>query len=322
MIRAGALALGLLLSCADQDAPNDVWGGADPIPEGMVWIPGGTFTMGGESPHAQPDEFPARRVTVSGFFMDVTEVTNARFLEFVEATGHVTTAELPPPIAGAAPGSVVFTGTARLEDGAGQWWAWVEGADWRHPEGPASSLKGRMDHPAVHVSWEDASAYAAWAEKRLPTEAEWEFASRGGLEGAPWTWGPEERPKGKWLANIWQGDFPTRDAKEDGFHGTAPVGSFPPNGWGLSDMAGNTWEWCADWYRPDAYSLTPTRVENPAGPHDSFDPAEPRVPKKVIRGGSWLCSDRYCTGYRPGARMKTSPDTGLNHTGFRCVKDG
>ena len=322
MIRAGALALGLLLSCVGQDAPNDVWGGADSIPEGMVWIPGGTFIMGGESPHAQPDEFPARRVTVSGFFMDATEVTNARFLEFVEATGHVTTAELPPPIAGATPGSVVFTGAARLEDGAGQWWAWVEGADWRHPEGPESSLKGRMDHPVVHVSWEDASAYAAWAEKRLPTEAEWEFASRGGLEGAPWTWGTEERPKGEWLANIWQGDFPTRDAKEDGFHGTAPVGSFPPNGWGLSDMAGNTWEWCADWYRPDAYSLTPTRVENPAGPHDSFDPAQPGVPKKVIRGGSWLCSDRYCTGYRPGARMKTSPDTGLNHTGFRCVKDG
>lgn len=305
MRRIKGIALILLVSCGE--------------PEGMIWIPGGTFTMGGDSLHAQPDEFPAREITVSGFWMDQTEVTNAQFQEFVDDTGYLTTAEIP--FSSNDPGSVVFLGAEQLEDGPGSWWGWITGSNWKHPEGPNSSLKGRMNHPVVHVSWDDAIAFSRWAGKRLPTEAEWEFAARGGLEKAPWTWGNEENPGGKWYANIWQGEFPSKDKKTDGFSGTAPVGSFPANGWGLQDMAGNVWEWCADWYRPDAYSLTANRVKNPKGPADSFDPSEPGIKKRVMRGGSWLCSDLYCAGYRPGARMKTSPDTGLNHTGFRCAKD-
>jgi formylglycine-generating enzyme required for sulfatase activity len=294
----------------------------------MVWVPGGTFWMGSDEGH--PDERPAHQVTVHGFWMDRTEVTNEQFDEFVKATGYVTVAEQPPdpkdfPDASPemlVPGSVVFsppTGEVSLENHY-LWWKWMPGANWRHPEGPGSDLRGREKHPVVQVSWMDAVAYADWAGKRLPTEAEWEFASRGGLDRKAYPWGDDLTPGDRWPVNIWQGRFPIENTQGDGFRATAPVASYPPNGYGLHDLAGNVWEWCSDWYRPDAYTTQPKL--NPRGPLDSFDPAEPKVQKKVMRGGSYLCSELYCTGYRPSARMKSSPDTGLSHTGFRCVKDG
>lgn len=317
-------------------------GGADggSRPPGMVWIKGGEFTMGTDSELGWPDEKPSHRVRVDGFWMDETEVTNAQFRRFVDATGYVTTAEKaptaeeilsqsppgtpPPPPELLVPGSLVFTppaGPVKLDDYA-QWWNWTPGASWRHPEGPASGLEGRDDHPVVHVSWDDAVAYAAWAGKRLPTEAEWEFAARGGLEGKSYVWG-EDPPgaNGKWQANIWQGDFPWRNTKEDGFDRTAPVRSFAPNGYGLYDMAGNVWEWCADRYRADLYQSRAGHgvVVNPAGPAESADPANPFAPSRVQRGGSFLCNDCYCSRYRPSARHGCSPDSSMSHAGFRCV---
>jgi formylglycine-generating enzyme required for sulfatase activity len=313
-IRSCLLPLALLCACSQ------------PAPDGMVWIPGGTFLMGNE--HGAPDERPVHEVTVSGFWMDRTEVTNAQFRRFVEATGYVTIAERTPraadfpgaPADKLVPGSLVFReppGPVAREE----WWTWWEylaGACWRHPEGPGSDLAGRDDHPVVHVCWDDAVAYAQWAGKRLPTEAEWEWAARGGLAQKAYVWGDEQVPEGKWRANIWQGRFPRENTKDDGFVRAAPVGSFPPNGFGLLDMSGNVWEWCADWYRPDTYATSPAR--DPRGPESSFDPQEPDIAKRVNRGGSFLCSDSYCIGYRPSARMKSSPDTGLCHTGFRCVR--
>jgi formylglycine-generating enzyme required for sulfatase activity len=195
----------------------------------------------------------------------------------------------------------------------------VPGANWRHPTGPKSSIAGLEKHPVVQVCWDDAMAYAKWAGKRLPTEAEWEYAARGGLTNAAFIWGSELTPGGKWNGNIWQGKFPTENTSADGFPGTAPVATFAPNGYGLYDMAGNVWEWCADWYQPEYYAQSPAK--NPPGPQESYDPNEPGVMKRVMRGGSFLCSDVYCTGYRPSARMKSSPDTALSHTGFRCVRD-
>jgi formylglycine-generating enzyme required for sulfatase activity len=309
-------------------------------PPGMVGIPGGEFTMGSDSDQAWPDESPAHRVRVAGFFLDEHEVTNAQFRAFVAATGYVTTAEKPPvleevmsqvppgtpppPREKLVPGSLVFTppaGPVRLDDFS-QWWAWTPGADWRHPEGPASSIEGRDDHPVVHVSWDDAVAYARWAGKRLPTEAEWEFAARGGLDGKPYVWG-DERPTGtRTFANIWQGEFPHTNTAADGFARTAPVKSFASNGYGLYDMAGNVWEWCADWYDRELYRKRAGGgvVVNPTGPDRTLDPARPFTPERVQRGGSFLCNDSYCSRYRPSARHGASPDTGMSHVGFRCAR--
>jgi formylglycine-generating enzyme required for sulfatase activity len=293
----------------------------------MVWIPRGKYWMGSEDP-AFGDARPVHEVEIDGFWMDSTEVTNAQFARFVRATGYVTIAERKPDakdFPGAAPemlvpGSIVFSppaGEVSLQNPLA-WWRYVPGASWRHPEGPRSDLRGRDTHPVVHVCWYDAVAYAGWAGKRLPTEAEWEYAARGGLDRKPYVWGDELCPGGQWMANIWQGRFPQENRAEDGFTGTAPVGSFPANGYGLHDMAGNVWEWCSDWYQPDYYKDSPVR--NPQGPDSSHDPAEPGIPKRVQRGGSLQCSDQYCVRYRPGGRGKGALDSGASHVGFRCVR--
>jgi sulfatase modifying factor 1 len=297
-----------------------------PSNEGMVWIPGGAFWMGSEQ--GQSDERPVHQVTVDGFWMDQTEVTNEQFARFVQQSGYVTTAERRPdpkdfpgvPLENLVAGAIVFApppGEVPL-DNHYVWWRYQAGANWRHPEGPGSIMQGREKHPVVQVSWDDAVAYCSSTGKRLPTEAEWEFAARGKLDRQPYTWGKDQVPQGKWRANIWQGKFPNENSLSDGFRGTGPVGSFEPNAFGLYDMAGNVWEWCADWYLPDYYSHSPAK--NPQGPDTSYDPNEPGVKKRVQRGGSYLCSDAYCTGYRPSARMKCTPDSGLNHTGFRCAR--
>jgi formylglycine-generating enzyme len=316
--------------------------GATKAPPGMVWIPEGTFLMGTDDVSSFPNERPAHGVHVAGFWIDDHDVTNAEFAKFVEATGYVTTAErkpdweelkkeLPPDTpkpddSKLVAGSLVFTPTARpvpLDD-LSAWWHWIPGACWRHPEGPGSSIEGRANHPVVQVSWYDAVAYAKWAGKRLPTEAEWEFAARGGLEGKRYVWGDEFRPGGKYLANTWQGLFPVTNTAEDGFVGTSPVKSFPPNGYGLYDMAGNVWQWCSDWYRVDAFTELASKnvCRDPAGPNESWDPADPYTPKRVVKGGSFLCNPSYCASYRPSARRGTPPDTGSSHTGFRCVISG
>jgi sulfatase modifying factor 1 len=308
--------------------------------DGMVKIPGGDFLMGAADKEGRADEYPQHAVHVDGFYMDATEVTNAMFGQFVKATGYVTTAErtpdweelkkqLPPGTPKPADSllvaaSLVFTPPSQaiqLND-AGQWWQWVKGADWKHPQGPGSSIKGKENLPVVQVSWDDAMAYAKWAGKRLPTEAEWEWAARAGLTNQPFTWGTEPVEQGKPKANIWQGHFPDRNNATDGYARVAPVKSFSANAYGLYDIAGNVWEWCFDWYRSDFYKQTGNKkLNNPAGPTASYDPEEPTVPKRVVRGGSFLCHASYCASYRVSARMKTSPDTGLEHTGFRCVKN-
>ncbi len=300
-------------------------------PEGMVWIPGGEFWMGSDDPEF-PDAAPVHRVRVDGFWIDVTEVTNEQFGAFVEATGYVTIAEQTPKaedFPGAPPenlvaGSVVFSPPKEEVplDTHFRWWTYVKGANWRHPEGPESDLTGREKQPVVHVAWPDAVAYCTWAGTRLPTEAEWEFAARGGLDRKAFVWGDEFTPGGKLAANTFQGKFPSRNTMEDGFASCAPVGSFPANGYGLRDMAGNVWEWCSDWYRPDVFGVRSAGgevIENPPGPAGSFDPSEPGVKKRVMKGGSYLCTDQYCSRYKPGGRGKGEPDTGTNHLGFRCV---
>jgi formylglycine-generating enzyme required for sulfatase activity len=308
-------------------------------PSGMVWIPGGEFTMGSDDMQVWPDEKPAHRVRVSGFWMDEMEVTNAQFRAFVEATEHVTTAEKPvdvaeslrqsppgtptPPKEKLVPGALVFTpppGPVKLDDFT-QWWKWTPGANWRHPEGPGSSIEGRDDHPVVHVSWDDAVAYAKWAGKRLPTEAEWEFAARGGLDGKTYVWGDKEPSDTAIVANLWQGEFPYKNTVLDGYERTAPVKSLAPNGYGLFDMAGNAWEWCSDWYKIDLYYQRAGKqvIINPTGPPESFDPRQPYTPLRCQKGGSFLCHASYCTRYRPSARHGCTPDTGMSHVGFRCV---
>ncbi len=326
---------------ASQETTAGAFEAKPEAPKGMVYIPAGKFTMGGKTVQAEADELPRREVEVAPFFMDEHEVTNQQFREFVEATGYVTIAErdidwevfkqqLPPGTpkpdeALLKAGSLVFKptqGPVDLHDYA-QWWVWTTGANWRQPEGPGSSIQDKMDHPVVHIAWEDAQAYAKWAGKRLPTEAEFEWAALGGQEDAVYPWGntPPEEATDK--ANFWQGAFPYLDTEEDGYGSTAPVKSFPPNGYGLYEIAGNVWEWCQDKYHHQAYQLTRTQklIKNPEGPDQSFDPAEPNMLKRVIRGGSFLCNDSYCSGYRVARRMRSSEDSGFNHTGFRCVRE-
>ena len=350
-------ALGLLLFAAFGPAlspaptQNLVVSAPAEAPPGMVWIPGGVFTMGDRdgAPNKHPEhikDIPEHRdslteheVSLDGFWMDTTEVTNAQYMEFAKATGYVTVAEKAPKREDfigqvddvnaikdedLVAGSICFNPSfdaATLRKDHPSWpyqvWKYEQGANWRHPEGPQSSIEDRMDHPVVHISWDDAVAYCKWAGKQLPTEAQWEYAARGGLEGKNYPWGDEFKPEGKWPHNIYHGVFPYKDRGEDGFVGTAPVKSFAPNGYGLHDMTGNVWEWCSDWYRPDFYGES--NRKNPTGPRDSFDPLEPRIPKRVQRGGSFMCSDTYCIGYSVHSRMKGDPMSGAFHTGFRCV---
>lgn len=305
----------------------------------MIWVPAGEFVMGTTEKTQFRNEQPAHKVKIDGFWIDEHEVTNAQFRKFVEATNYQTTAEkapdweelkksVPPgtpkpPAEVLVPGSLVFTPPAHpvRTDDVSQWWTWIPGADWRHPEGPKSSIADRDDHPVVQISWYDATAYAKWAGKRLPTEAEWEYASRGKLASKKFAWGDEPPQESSREANIWQGTFPNKNDKLDGWERTAPIKSFPANSIGLHDMAGNVWEWCSDWYRADAYERLAARgqIENPSGPSDSWDPAEPNAAKRVIRGGSFLCHVTYCESYRNAARRGTTPDTGMSHLGFRCV---
>ena len=312
----------------------------DTSTKGMVFIKGGAFMMGGDNSQASADEYPKHKVGVSSFWMDASEVTNTQFEKFVNATHYITTAEkkpdweemkqtLPPgtpkpPDSMLVAASLVFhqtSGPVDLNDYS-QWWSWVKGADWKHPEGPNSNIKGKENYPVVQVSWYDAMAYCKWAGKRLPTEAEWEYAARGGLQNDIYPWGNEPINEGKPKANSWGGKFPYYNDDKDGFAGLAPVKSFAANGYNLYDMAGNVWEWCSDWYDADYYkSFGNSVATNPAGPAKSNDPVDPYTPKRSLRGGSFLCNDAYCSGYRVARRMKSSPDTGLEHTGFRCVKD-
>src|SRR5271154_1158740 len=313
------------------------------VPQGMVWISGGEFSMGAQDPpdmehdhvgmQATTDSRPVHRVYVDAFWMDKTDVTNADFAKFVAATHYVTQAERTPKaedFPGAPPenlvaGSVVFAPPdhpVALNDYF-QWWTYVKGANWRHPNGPGSDIKGKENYPVVHVSYDDAKAYAKWAGKRLPTEAEWEFAARGGLTGKPFVWGDAFRPNNKYMANTFQGHFPNKNTDDDGFNATSPVTTFPANGYGLYDMAGNVWQWTSDWYRPDYYARLMVAggiARNPQGPSASYDPGEPTEKKKAQRGGSFLCTDQYCSRYIVGTRGKGEVSTGTNHLGFRCVK--
>jgi formylglycine-generating enzyme len=319
---------------------NNIAFSGDTSNQGMVLIPGGTFDMGADNKQADADEYPKHRVQVSAFYMDITEVTNAQFAKFVAATGYITTAEKKPnweemkknvPAGTSKPpdsilqaASLVFNPSQGPVDlnNYSEWWSWVKGANWKHPQGPGSNLKGKDNYPVVHISWDDAQAYCKWSGKRLPTEAEWEFAARGGLINNIYPWGNEHINTGNSKANSWEGKFPWLNEKKDGYVTAAPVKSYAPNAYGLYDMAGNVWEWCSDWYHYEYYQqLASTVALNPQGPAQSFDLQEPTTEKKVLRGGSFLCNDAYCSGYRVARRMKSSRDTGLEHTGFRCVKN-
>ena len=306
----------------------------------MVLIPSGTFEMGSVNKEGFYDEYPRHVVKINSFWMDKTEVTNAQFKKFVDETGYITTAEkkidwdeikkgLPkntpkPNDSLLEPSSLVFKYTessVNLQDHT-QWWKFQKGANWKNPWGPGSSIDGKDDYPVVHISWNDAQAYCEWAGKRLPTEAEWEYASRGGINHSVYSWGNQIINTGLPKANTWDGEFPYKNSLKDNFEFLAPVKKFIPNGYGLYDIAGNVWEWCYDWYRHDYYKEFENNIaDNPIGPENSFDPNEPYLPKKVMRGGSFLCNDSYCSGFRNSMRMKTSPDTSSIHAGFRTVLD-
>jgi sulfatase modifying factor 1 len=310
--------------------------------DGMVWIEGGVYTMGSEGEYAENHEGPEVKVEISGFYIDTTEVTNAQYRKFAEETDYMTLAEkdvdwdqlskelpagTPKPVDSLlAAGSLVFTpppGPVPFDD-IRRWWRWQQGANWRHPFGPESDLKGKDDHPVVHIAYEDALAYCQWAGKRLPTEAEWEFAARGKSGDSQFQWGNELMPNGTYLANFFQGEFPYDLKAEDGYAYSAPVGTFPPNSYGLYDMIGNVWEWTSDYYRPDIkkqyVAMNLQACQDPRGPSSSYDPSDPyATEKRVIKGGSYLCSEQYCSNYRPTSRMATSFDSGQNHLGFRCV---
>jgi formylglycine-generating enzyme len=311
-------------------------------PSGMVWIPGGEFSMGSSvdsdslcsMPGMTRDASPVHRVYVDGFWMDATELTNEEFARFVKATGYVTIAERTPtaaefptaPPENLVAGSTVFTPTPEPVplNNHYVWWRYQKGANWRRPERPESNINGREKYPVVQIAYDDAAAYAKWAGKRLPTEAEWEFAARGGLTGKLYAWGDDFHPNGKAMANTYQGKFPVKDTGEDGFAGLAPVASFAPNGYGLYDVAGNAWEWVSDWYRPDYYAKLAAAggvARNPQGPESALDPAEPGEKKRVQRGGSFLCTDQYCSRYIVGTRGKGEVSTGSNHVGVRLVRD-
>ncbi|MDM0112868.1 formylglycine-generating enzyme family protein [Variovorax sp. J22R133] len=341
----------LLTGKSAPKGPQVVLGDGKKGPADMAWVPGGEFLMGSDSKNAQANEKPAHKAQVHGFWMDRHHVTNAEFRRFVDATGYRTTAELPPdwetvkvqvapgtpkpPEGSMVAGAMVFVGTPAVVDYSdfSRWWRYVPGADWKHPQGPGSNIDGKDAHPVVQVSYEDALAYAKWAGKRLPTEAEWEFAARGGLEQATYVWGEDFAPvKGQQMANVWQGQqprqFPVVNAKAGGAVGTSAAGTFPANGYGLYDMTGNAWQWVADWYRADQFRREASAgkgLDNPRGPNDSFDPTEPGVPvnapKRVTRGGSFLCNEDYCLSYRPSARRGTDPYTSMSHLGFRLVMD-
>jgi formylglycine-generating enzyme required for sulfatase activity len=322
------------MALLDRELTQKISESGKPLDSDMVWIAGGTFRMGSDRHY--PEEAPVHRVTVDGFWMDATPVTNREFRRFVEATGHVTVAERKPDpkdYPGALPhmlkaGSLVFNPPdypVSLRDWS-QWWSFTFGATWRRPYGPKSSLKGLDDHPVVHVAYADAEAYAVWAGKNLPTEAEWECAARGGLDGAEFAWGDELTPGGRHMANTWQGAFPFQNKREDGYERTSPVTAFPPNAYGLHDMIGNVWEWTSDWYAPKHPADAPKACcipENPRGGReaDSYDPCQPqiRIPRKVLKGGSHLCAPNYCRRYRPAARHAQPVDTSTSHIGFRCV---
>ncbi len=304
------------------------------IPEGMKWIPSGRFLMGSEKFY--PEEAPVHEVEVAGFWIDSYVVTNREYSRFVRKTGYVTVAERPLDPAdypGALPGELVpgalvfrpTRGPVDLRDWS-QWWEYVHGACWKHPEGPGSSLESRPDHPVVHIAYEDAQAFAQWSGKRLPTEAEWEYAARGGRGGADFVWGDEMEPNGKPAANTWQGQFPWQNFNTDGYERTAPVGMFAPNDYGLYDMAGNVWEWTSDWYvahRDVQTSPCCGGAGRAPNMERSYDPAQPqfRIPRKVLKGGSFLCAPNYCLRFRPAARSPQMIDTGMAHLGFRCIKE-
>ncbi len=328
-------------SSLNQNDSNSLITNTNVSHDGMVLIKAQTFFMGASDKEGRVDEYPKHKVQLSEFWIDVTEVTNAQFKKFVDATGYITTAEkkpdwelikkqLPPGTPKPSDDVLVAASLVFVKQPAGTdldnpaaWWTWKQGASWKHPKGAGSDIKGKDNYPVVQVSWDDAQAYCKWAGKQLPTEAQWECAARGGLQ-TKYTWGEEDIEKGKPKANTWQGIFPSNNTQWDHFDGLAPVKKFVPNAVGLYDMAGNVWEWCSDWYREDTYSTQIKNsnaqvIVNPLGPNDSYDPQEPNAPKRVVRGGSFLCNASYCKGYRVTARMKTSADTGLEHTGFRCV---
>jgi sulfatase modifying factor 1 len=334
-----------------QAAPQILLGDGVKGPIGMAWVPGGEFLMGSDHQKAQANERPTHKVKVSGFWMDTTHVTNDQFAHFVKETNYKTTAEqipdwatirvqLPPgtpkpPASVFVPGAMVFVGTkakVNLNDYS-QWWAYVPGASWKHPTGPQSNIDGKGNHPVVQISYEDALAYAKWVGKRLPTEAEWEFAARGGLNQATYVWGDQLEQEGKLPANIWdvkKQAFPVMNPKAGGAIGTSAVGTFPQNGYGLFDMTGNAWQWVADWYRSDYFAMQAKEfgskpIMSPQGPSNSYDPDDygvpPNAPKRVIRGGSFLCNEDYCQSYRPSARRGADPFSPMSHLGFRLAKD-